>query len=366
MATRKTWNSLSGPVVAAASLVLLSLPAGAQTASGLLDPKVRAYIQGHVDDGFINGVTIGILQEDRAEVHTFGTVSPDSDKAPDSDTVYQIASLTKVFNGVLLALFVERGLLALDQTLPGSFEECPLPWNKGRPITLLDLATHRSGLPNFAANLPSQDPENPLADYTPQHLCNYLTETLPELQPSTRFTYSSVGTGLLGRIMAERAGLTWEQLFLQEIAGPLGMESTQVTLTPALQARFIPPFDRDGRQMKVWDIPTIEAAGALKSTVYDLLLFLRANFEERDTELSRALVLAREAPSHIDRDLASHGLGWFLRPRDLFYEHAGGTAYSSYFGLNMEKRIAVAVLSNTNSHLTEYIGLRTLRALARR
>jgi len=353
-------------LLASLCLLIIRAPCMADASVGLLDPKVRSYIQGHIDDGFTNGVAIGILKGERTEIHSFGRVSPNSHDAPDSDSVYQIASLTKVFNGVLLALFVERGLLSLHQRLPGSFEECQLTENKGRQITLLDLATHRSGLPSVPDNLPSQDPLNPLAGYTPQQLCAYLSGALPHTEPTERARYSNVSMGLLGRIMAERVDLTWEELFLREIALPLGMESTAVTLTPEMHDRLILPFDRGGMPMKVWNIPTIEGAGALKSTVRDLLLFLRANFEERGTELGRALILAREAPSRIDRALAYQGLGWFLRPRDLFYEHTGGTAYSSYFGLQMDKEIGVVVLSNISSHLIKYIGLRTLRALARR
>lgn len=357
---------MSRLVGAAVCFLAFLAPLAAVASGGLLDPKVRVYVQDHIDEGFIDGVTIGVVQGDRVETYAFGKTSPTSDVVPNGDSVYQIASLTKVFNGVLLALLVERGLLSLDQTLPGSFQECHLPANKGRQITLLDLATHHSGLPHVPSNLPSQDPLNPFAGYTIEHLCAYLAETLPQMEPTERISYSDVGMGLLGQIMAERVGLTWEQLFRQEIAMPLGMESTGVTLTPAMQERLVLPFDRDGRPMKVWDFPILEGADALKSTASDLLLFLRANFKESDTELNRAMVFAREAPGRIDTALEYQGLGWFLRQRDLFYEHTGGTAYSSYFGLQMDKEVGVVVLSNTSSHLIEFIGLRTLRALARR
>lgn len=353
-------------LIGAAICLIAALTSQAAAApEELLDPKVRDYIEDHIERGFVNGLTVGILSNGKVEIHAFGSVSPTSNAAPSGDSVYQIASLTKVFNGVLLALFVERGLLTLDQTLPGSFDECPLPANKGRQITLLDLATHRSGLPNLPDNLPSQDPLNPLAGYKPDHLCAHLSETLPQLTTTAQVRYSNVGMGLLGRIMAERASLTWEQLLLREIAVPLGMESTAVALSPAMKDRLVMPFARDGKPMKIWDIPTIEAAGALKSTVKDLLLFLGANLQEGDTELARALVFAREAPGRLDPALAHQGLGWFLRQREMIYEHTGGTAYSSYFGLQMEKGLGVVVLSNTSSHLIEFIGLRTLRALAR-
>ncbi len=356
--------SLFGATVCLAAS--LAFP-GAAAPAELLDPTVRAYIQRHLNAGFIDGLAIGIVQGDRVETHAFGTESPASDAKPNGDSVYQIASLTKVFNGVLLALLTERGLLALDQTLPGTFEECPLPANKGRPITLLDLATHRSGLAHMPSNLPSQDPLDPMTGFTPELLCAHLTEALPLAEPERqRVNYSNVGMGLLGRIMAEQTGLTWEQLFLHEIARPLGMESTAVTLTPAMRERLVMPFDRDGRPLKVWDVPTLEGAGALKSTVNDLLLFLQANLQEGDSELARALVLAREAPGRLDEALAYQGLGWFLRPLELFYEHTGATSYRSYFGLHLEKKIGVVVLSNTHINRVDSIGLRVLRALERR
>lgn len=359
-------QAISRPVRVAVLFFTLLAPSLADASDRLLDSRVKDYIQGHVDDGFIDGIAIGILKGDRSETHAFGKISPTSDTAPSGDSVYQIASLTKVFNGVLLALFVERGLLSLDQTLPGSFEKCALPANKGRRITLLDLATHRSGLPHDADNMPSEDPLNPMAGYTMEQLCAFLGEALPRIRATKRARYSNVGMGLLGQIMAERAGLTWGQLFRQEIAIPLGMASTWVTPTPAMQDRFVMPFDREGRPMKVWDIPTLEGAGALKSTVNDLLRFLRANFDEGDAELAAALAVAREAPGRLKSALEYQGLGWFIRPRDMFYEHTGGTAYSSYMGLQIDKGIGVVVLSNTGSHLVEYIGLRILRALARR
>ena len=133
-----------------------------------------------------------------------------------------------------------------------------------------------------------------------------------------------------------------------------------------MDERLVMPFARDGTPMKIWDIPTLEGSGALKSTAKDLLLFLNANLQDSDTEFARALVFAREAPGRHDKALARQGLGWFLRHTDWFYEHTGGTAYSSYFGLQMDKGIGVVVLSNTSSHLIEYIGLRALRTLARR
>ena len=70
----------------------------AATSDGLLYPKVRDYIEDHIDRGFINGLTIGILAHDKVEIHAFGTVSPTSGAAPNAGSVYQIASFAKVFN----------------------------------------------------------------------------------------------------------------------------------------------------------------------------------------------------------------------------------------------------------------------------
>ncbi len=132
---------------------------------------------------------------------------------PDETSLFEIGSITKAFTGVLLADMHLSGEVSLEDPLsrhlPG-----PRPAWRHREPTLLELATHRSGLPNtpgpmsrremaYALGFGSQDPWATLtyADY--QHL---LSQESPRRTPGGKFRYSSMAVGLLGDALAARAG----------------------------------------------------------------------------------------------------------------------------------------------------------------
>jgi CubicO group peptidase (beta-lactamase class C family) len=81
--------------------------------------------------------------------------------------VFEIASVTKVFTGILLAQAVLSGEVKLDDPISMYLPEgVTAPEYEGKSITLLDLATHTSGLPRMPDNFHPKDPSNPYADYT--------------------------------------------------------------------------------------------------------------------------------------------------------------------------------------------------------
>jgi D-alanyl-D-alanine-carboxypeptidase/D-alanyl-D-alanine-endopeptidase len=93
-----------------------------------------------------------------------------------SETLFQIGSVTKLFTAFLLADMVDRGEVLLDDPvaayLPAGVH---IPEYNGRPIRLVDLATHTAGLPRRPSNLPSTDPANPHAGYTAELLHEFLS-----------------------------------------------------------------------------------------------------------------------------------------------------------------------------------------------
>jgi D-alanyl-D-alanine-carboxypeptidase/D-alanyl-D-alanine-endopeptidase len=91
-----------------------------------------------------------------------------------SETLFQIGSVTKLFTAFLLADMVDRGEVLLDDPvaayLPAGVH---IPEYNGRPIRLVDLATHTAGLPRRPSNLPSTDPANPMQDTRPSCCMNF-------------------------------------------------------------------------------------------------------------------------------------------------------------------------------------------------
>ena len=97
--------------------------------------------------------------------------------------------------------------------------------------------------------------------------------------PGAKIEYSNIGVGLLGHILALRAGTDYETLVRTRILEPLNMNHTSITLTPDMQIHLATGHNFALKPVANWDIPTLAGAGALRSTAQDLLKFIAANFE---------------------------------------------------------------------------------------
>jgi CubicO group peptidase (beta-lactamase class C family) len=139
--------------------------------------------------------------------------------APDGSTLFEIGSITKVFTGVLLADMHLRGEVSLDDPLSRHLS-APRPAWRHREPTLLELATHRSGLPNTPRPMQRREmayqlglgQRDPWADMTLDEYHRLVGNESPRTAPGTGFRYSSMAVGLLGDALAARAGRPYEQL----------------------------------------------------------------------------------------------------------------------------------------------------------
>src|SRR5262245_23919512 len=180
-----------------------------------------------------------IIEPGGRRVVAHGHLANGDPHALDGDTIFEIGSISKVFTSLLLAEMVNRKEVALDDPaakyLP---EHVRMPQRSGKSITLLDLSTHSSGLPSVASNLKPKDPANPYTDYGVDDLYEFLSGyTLPR-EPGSEFEYSNLGAGLLGHILAYRAGTDYENLIRSRITQPLGMLDTGITLPPSMKQRM--------------------------------------------------------------------------------------------------------------------------------
>ena len=134
-----------------------------------------------------------------------------------ADTVYDAASLTKVLaTAPAVLLLVEEGKLALDATLGSYFSDCAA--GPSAAITVRQLLTHTSGLPSGLPSTPAwqgQDAAYALA-------CS----RTPSAPPGTLFRYSDVNFILLGRLVAQAAGVPLDRFAQERLFVPLGMADT--------------------------------------------------------------------------------------------------------------------------------------------
>jgi CubicO group peptidase (beta-lactamase class C family) len=282
-----------------------------------------------------------------------GRADEEGRRPVDEHTVFEIGSVTKVFTALLLAVMVEAGDVALDEPLGDLYPELTLPV-RGRPVTLVDLATHAAGLPRLPPGLLRQGlrhRDDPYASFSDADVARALESVRLRAEPGTRVRYSNFGAGVLGQALARRAGTPYDDLVRARVCLPLGMTDTGVRRSPDQLARRAVGHDRRGRAVPDWTMDSLPGMGALHSTSTDLARFLAAQLDPESTPLGDAIRRTHEPRTRLGR-VGHVGLGWMLTPLPrtdrLMLWHNGGTGGAfSFVGLVPDARAGVAVLTNT-------------------
>src|SRR5580658_7815830 len=239
------------------------------------------------------GIVVGIIGPQGRRVIPYGRFSPADPPFLGGDTVFEIGSVSKVFTALLLADMVRKGEVALADPaakyLPAGVR---IPDRNGRSITLLDLATHTSGLPFMPDELPVFN-DSAAAQSSDAQIYQFLARYQLTRDPGAEWDYSNVGYWLLGQALASRAGTDFESLLRARIVAPLKMESPAITLSSKLKARLAP-----GPNAVLQPAPSFSsvsvyssmaAAGGLVSTANDLLRFLSACMGDDHSPLATSM-----------------------------------------------------------------------------
>lgn len=344
-------------VLALVSILLLatvraqSAPPSAVPSSVPSDDEVRKILADRIDAQHQSvGIVVGMIGPEGRRVIGYGHLKKDDPRTPGGDTIFEIGSVTKVFTSLLLSDMVQRGEVSLDDPvakyLPPTVK---MPQRNGRSITLIDLATHTSGLPRLPTNLKMTNPANPYADYSVDQLYQFLSTYQLTRDIGAKYEYSNLGGGFLGHVLARRAGTDYETLLHSRICGPLGMSSTEITLTPELKARLAQGYDASMSPVANWDLPTLAGAGAIRSTANDLLIFLAANLGYTKSPLAPAMaaMLTTRRPTGIPG--LEIALGWHILTRDgqeIVWHNGGTGGYRSFIGFDKKTGVGVVALSN--------------------
>ncbi|MGZ4149170.1 MAG: serine hydrolase domain-containing protein [Actinomycetota bacterium] len=314
---------------------------------------------GHVRDGAL------------ADADGIGTLRLGAEETPDADSVFRIASVTKSFTGAAVLLLRDEELLRLDEPVATYAPELASwrgPTADSPPLTLRHLLSMESGLPY----------DDPWAD---RHL-DLAADELDALiargatlawSPGTRFEYSSLGWGLVGRVVERVAGMPVQRVISERLLAPLGMRATTWTRPEGARVAEGYRWD-DGAWSPELPPPgdgAIAPMGGLWTTVSDLarwVTFLMDAFPPRDEPddgpLSRAsrrelqqlrrdakIEAVRPRRSGAARTVATgYGIGLFVRldPRlGTVVAHSGGLpGYGSHMRMLPERGFAVIALGN--------------------
>jgi CubicO group peptidase (beta-lactamase class C family) len=306
--------------------------------------EFQALIDEIVDDGRARTVVVGFY--DDGETSTLVAGGPGS-----SSSIFEIGSITKVFTSLLVQTLVDAEKLDWDQSLSDSLPDVDFASEVVASITLRELSTHTSGLPRLPTNMSFDNAEDPYIGYDRKLLFDFLESFDPESLDKS-YEYSNLGAGLLGEIAADAAGAGYAEAMQRGILAPLSMKSTTVGLRDEFVDRLVTGFS-DGADMPNWSgFDALAGAGALTSSVDDMLTFIDKNLNKSAIRTSLAAIRQEQGDG-------TTALGWHLQKTDAgtVHWHNGGTGgYASFLGINIEKRQGVVVLSAS----TDYTGITDL------
>ena len=319
------------------------------------DAEIRKILVERVDTHRQSvGIVVGVIEPGGRRIVAYGSRAKGDTRPLDGDTVFEIGSITKVFTSLLLADAVRRGEVALGDPVAKYLPpEVKMPERGGRAITLQDLATHTSGLPRMPDNFQPKDLANPYADYSVERMYQFLSRYQLTRDAGATVEYSNLGVGLLGHVLARRAGMDYETLVRTRVTGPLGMRHTGIALSPEMQARLAPGHSPVLEPVPNWDLPTFAGAGALRSSANDMLTFLAAALGYGSSPLDSAfatMLSTRRPPS--STAALDTALGWQIfkgKDTEVIWHNGGTGGYRTWAGYEPRSRTGVVVLTNAGT-----------------
>jgi len=325
-----------------------------------LPPEASSLVTRFVESGFADGVAVALISGDRVTLGGFGRSSDAGAPIDPAHTLFEVGSVTKVFTGLLLATMVTSHEVTLDEPVSSLLPPgVTVPSKDGKPITLVSLATHSSGLPEMPPNFAPQNGADPYADYDTAKLYAALGAISLEHAPGDEFDYSNLGAALLGHALALRAKRPYGDLVRERLLAPLGLHHTFVGAQPASEV-LAQGHGEDGEREGPWNLDVFAPAGAIRSSAADMARFVVANLHPPEA-LREPLKLAREP--HGDRGGGRMGLGWHLDTADMpeVAWHSGETGgFHAFVAVDEGKQAGVVVLANTATGTVDRLGIALL------
>lgn len=306
----------------------------------------------------IDALSLGIIHQGKTYKFHKGRLLDGA--IPSDESLYEIASLTKTFTGVLIAQAVRDKKISLNEDirsyLPGDYPNLAYD---GQPISVRNVITHESGLPRM---LPDMDDlfEEPNFDTLPTEIRKRqkgygkaefyrdLGKVSIDTIPGHNFSYSNAGANLLGYILEEVYQQAFEQLIQKTIFHPLAMENTYTHWSKVKTNTLVEGQSHKKVHMPFMPEKYMSAEGGIVSNVDDMLKYMDFQL---DTDNPLISISHQEL---WDRKYGDYETGFFWQiiknetQPDYFYQNGGAFGTSSWITLVPEKGIGIFLVSNTS------------------
>jgi CubicO group peptidase (beta-lactamase class C family) len=330
-------------------LITLLLPLAVASAADDTGAAIDELMTSYTDLGMFNGSVLVATDGEVVFSRGYGLANMEWGIPNRPDTKFRLGSITKQFTSMIIMQLVEEGKLSLDATVSEL-----LPYYRsdiGSKITVHHLLTHTSGLPNYTT-MPDFFPDASQKPYEVEEFVTSFCSRDLEFKPGSKFRYSNSGYFVLGAIIEQVTGESYEQELESRILEPLGLHDTGYDHGAEIIERRAAGYQRTGndyRNARYLDMTTPYAAGALYSTAEDLLRWDQALYGDD--------LLSEEGKAKMfEPFLGDYAYGWTVKEMPIGVDEAGRTVIGHGGGINgfntlisrvIEDRHLVVLLNNT-------------------
>jgi CubicO group peptidase (beta-lactamase class C family) len=291
-------------IIALIGLLLTGCVSPTEDESGTfqeLTNLVDQYAKNALRNGNINSLAIAIYKDSLTYEKYYGEIDKGIGNRPNDSTLYEIASVSKVFTGSLVAKAVVENKMSLDDDirlyLDGDYENLEFD---GQPVRIRHLVTHTLGfdMPKGMAvvynRIFSGGYENEMIDYGIDDLLEELKSVELDTTPGAYYDYSNVGPELAAYILEQAYNKPYEEL-LDGFFERVGISNSHVYALGKYEAYLANGYDENNKPSALVRNPLFGAAGGLISTLPDLAKFMEYQLESNDA-------LIKESAKYVLKD----------------------------------------------------------------
>ncbi|MGH7179369.1 MAG: serine hydrolase [Tepidisphaeraceae bacterium] len=340
-------NATEAMLLAGLVLMVFSACAGAESPGPSLEQRLDALVTEVYPASNDPGLAVLVMVDGKPVLRRgYGVADLQSGARVTPDMVFRLASVTKQFTAVCVLQLVQAGKVLLTDPISKYVPEFD---TQGKTITIENLLSHSSGIPNVTAQ--EEFKAQQTKDLKPVDTFALIAGKPLEFEPGSRFKYSNTNYLLLGVVIEKVSGQTYAEYLDQHIAKPLGLADTRYSRDDAHTPRHARGYEKDesGKWAPASPISMTQpyAAGAIESTVDELAKWTMALDEGK--LIDPALRDRAWTPFSPSESPSPYGFGWNIREEagERWIGHAGGiNGFMSEAVWIPEKKVFVAVLRN--------------------
>jgi CubicO group peptidase (beta-lactamase class C family) len=329
-------------------VLLLALVPGvaAQEVASDTVTKLDSFFNTLTDQNLFSGSVLVVVDGEILLNEGYGLANRDWDIPNTPETKYRVGSITKEFTSMSILLLQEQGKLSVHDTICTYIEDCPEAWAE---ITIEQLMTHTSGMNVFFDNAPQTFEMQPASI---QKLMSMLREQPLQFAPGEGWLYSNSGYIVLGYIIKEVSGVSYQRFLQDNIFDPLGLENTGYEDNKrVLKNRAVGYIDNANIAQYI-DMSVPYSAGAMYSTTGDLYTWITALMDGKviDQPVLDAMWDAAVEIPNIPNQKYAYGLASYTLADHAAVGHGGSiNGFRSTLNYFPDDKAAIIILSNRES-----------------